>query len=199
MHQNKTSGYTVIELLTALAILALVAVFVVPPVFRVTGALRLEMAAHQMAGALRAARLYAIRHSANVAVKFSTEPDGAVSYAFYRDGDGDGVRRRDIENGKDRQVRDFRRLSYFDGDVRVGIPPGRPPRHPGNPSRRLDRLDDPIRFNRSDMASFSPRGKATPGSIYLSNNYRDLMAVRVYHLTGKVTILTYDEETETWR
>ncbi len=100
MHK-KTSGYTLIELLTAVAILGLVVVFIAPPVFRTTGALRLELAAEQLAGVFRAARLYAIRHSANVAVKFSTEADGAVSYALYRDGDGDGVRTRDIEAGKD--------------------------------------------------------------------------------------------------
>ena len=82
-------------------------------------------------------------------------------------------------------------------DIRIGFPPGPPPRHPGVPSRRLDPTD-PIRFNRSDMASFGPLGTATPGSIYLTDSVRRLMAVRVYHLSGKVTILTYDPEREVW-
>ena len=197
MHRS-TSGYTLIDILFVLAILGLVTVLALPSIFTMTGALRLEMAAHQMAGALRTARLHAIRRSANVAVKFRTEPDGTVTYALYRDGDGDGVRNRDIDDGTDPEVWAPRPLTCFNRDIRVGIPPGRPPRHPGNPSRRLDRLDDPIRFNRSDLASFSPRGKVTPGSIYLTNSYNHLVVVRTYHLSGKVTILAYDNESETW-
>ena len=191
-------GFTLIDLLIILAILGLVFSLGYPPFMRTTSALRLEMAAQQVAGALHAARTYAIRHSADVAVKFRTGDDGTVTYALYRDGDGDGVRSRDIERGKDPVVWADRRLNYLNEDIRVGIPPGKPPRHPGSPSRRLDRLDDPIRFNRSDLASFSPLGRATPGTIYLTDNYRHLMAVRTYHLTGKIKVLTYDAESETW-
>lgn len=197
-HDRNPAGYTLIDVLIVLAILGLVAMVAYPPFVRTTSALRLELAAQQMAGALRAARTYAVRHSANVAVKFRTEPDATVTYALYRDGDGDGVLNRDIEAGDDPEVWAPRRLNYLNEDIRFGIPDGRPPRHPGNPSRRLDRLDDPIKFNSSDLASFSPIGRVTPGSIYLTDNYRHLMAVRTYHLTGKVTILTYDAETETW-
>lgn len=193
------SGYTLLDLLIVVAILGFVAAVIYPPFVRTTSSLRLQLAAQQMAGTMRLARAYAIRHNANVAVKFRTEDDGTMTYALYRDGDGDGVRNHDIESGNDPQVWAPRRLSYFNRDIRVGIPPGRPPRHPGNPARRLDRLDDPIKFNRSDLASFSPLGTATPGSIYLCDDYRHLMVVRTYHISGKVTILSYDETAETWQ
>lgn len=196
---HDSSGYTLIDILIVLAILGFTALVIYPPFVRTTSALRLELAAQQMAGGLRLARAYAVRHNANVAVKFRTDDDGTMTYALYRDGDGDGVRNRDLESGVDPEVWAPRRLHYFNGSVRVGIPPGRPPRHPGNPARRLTRLDDPIKFNRSDLASFSPLGTATPGSIYLTDDYRHLVAVRTYHVSGKVTIVTYDEETETWQ
>lgn len=196
---GKSSGYTLVDILMVLAILGFAALVIYPPFVRTTSALRLKMAAQQMAGALRLARAYAIRHNANVAVKFRTDGDGTVTYALYRDGDGDGVRNRDLESGTDPEVWAPRQLHYFNGHVRVGIPPGRPPRHPGNPARRLTQTDDPIKFNRSDLASFSPLGTATPGSIYLTDGYRHLMAVRTYHVSGKVTILTYDEASETWK
>ena len=83
--------------------------------------------------------------------------------------------------------------------VGFGFPPGPPPRDPGDPGRRLRGTDDPIRFNRSDLASFNPVGTATPGTIYLTDHYFHLAAVRVYPLSGKVTVLTYDAETELWR
>lgn len=195
---RRTSGFTLIDVLIVLAILGFAVLAVYPSFARSTSALRLELAARQVAGALHAARTYAIGRSANVAVKFRTAEDGTVTYALYRDGDGDGVLTRDIEAGTDREVWAPRRLDYLNDDIRVGIPKGRPPRHPGNPTRRLDRLDDPIRFNRSDLASFSPIGRATPGTIYLTDDYSHLVAVRTYHLTGKITILTYDAATETW-
>ncbi|HEX9735600.1 MAG TPA: GspH/FimT family pseudopilin [Thermoanaerobaculia bacterium] len=193
------AGYTLLDALMVVAILGFVAATIYPPFVQTTSSLRLKMAAQQIAGAMRLARAYAIRHSANVAVKFRVGDDGAVTYALYRDGDGDGVRSNDLESGKDPEVWPPRRLHYIGGSVRVGIPPGRPPRHPGNPDRRLDQLDDPIKFNSSDLASFSPLGTATPGSIYLSDAHRHLMAVRIYHVSGKVTILAYDETSETWQ
>lgn len=196
---SNNAGFTLIEILFVLAILGFLFVTAYPAFMKSTSSLRLEMAARQMQSSLRAARTYAIRHSANVAVKFRAEPDGTFTYALYRDGDGDGVRTDDIKKGTDPEVWAPRRINYLNEDIRVAIPPGRPPRHPGNPRRRLDRTEDPIRFNRSDMASFNPIGRVTPGSIYLSDAYRHLMAVRTYHLSGKVSVLTYNEREETWR
>ena len=63
----------------------------------------------------------------------------------------------------------------------------------------MKRLDDPIRFNRSDLASFNPRGTATPGTIYLTDGLRHLAAVRVNNRSGKISVLYYDPEEEVWR
>ena len=63
----------------------------------------------------------------------------------------------------------------------------------------MDRLDDPIRFNRSDLASFSPSGAATPGSLYISDQRSNLVVVRVTNRTGSVRLLRYDFQTESWR
>jgi len=195
---RRSAGFTLIDLLIVLAIAGFAVIAVYPSFARSTSVLRLELAARQVAGALHAARVYAITRSANVAVKFTTAEDGTVTYSLFRDGDGDGVLSRDIAAGKDPEVWRERRLDYLNQDIRVGIPAGRPPRHPGNPGRRLDGTDDPIKFNKSDLASFSPIGRATPGSIYLTDPYGHLVVVRTFHLTGKITILTYDARTETW-
>ena len=83
--------------------------------------------------------------------------------------------------------------------MRFGFPPGPPPRDPSDPRRRLDRLDDPLRFNRSDIASFDPLGGATPGSAYLTDGQTQLAAVRVLSTTGKVRVIVYDRRKQTWR
>ena len=192
-------GFTLPELLVVLAVLASLLAVGAPPLLRISGDLRLRLAADELVGVLRLARSYAVRHSANVAVKFRSGANGEVTFALYRDGDGDGVLNHDIDNGTDPEVAPPRRLSNLGRGCGFGFPPGPPPRDPSSPSRPLGNLDDPIRFNQSDLASFSPLGTATPGSLYLTDGMSRLAAVRVFDRTGKVRVLTYDPAARVWR
>ncbi len=193
-----TDGYSLMELLVVGAIFLIVIALGVPPLYNWFGGLRVGLAAAEVAGALQMARLYAARSSVNVAVKFRVEGNGDVSYALYRDGDGDGVRNRDIDDGTDPVERAPHLLARLGKGIHFGFPPGHPPRDPGT-GRRMTRLHDPIRFNNSDLASFSSRGTSTPGTVYLTDGRRHLAAVRVNNRAGKVTILRYDPDEEEWR
>lgn len=197
--RERQAGFNLLEAVVTVAIVGLVATAGLPSLLRWSSAQRVRLAAGEIAATLRSARAFAVRHSANVAVKFRTEETGEVSFTLYRDGDGDGVSTRDIERGVDPRVEPPRRLAHLGRQVRFGFPPGVPPRDPGDPRRRLDRLDDPVRFNRSDLASFSPLGGSTPGSVYLTDRRHHLAVVRVFGYTGKVKVMTYERETETWR
>ena len=108
-----------------------------------------------------------------------------------------GERVFDIDRGIDPLEMAPRPLARLGKDVFFGFPPGEPPRDPGG--ERLDRLDDPIRFNRSDLASFSPRGTSTPGTVYLTDGRYHLAAARVNNRAGKVSVLRYDRVLEVWR
>ncbi len=191
-------GFQLVELMIVLAVLACLLAVVTPPLLRITGDVRLRLAAEEMVGVLRLARSYATRHSANVAVKFRTAGNGEVTFTLYRDGDGDGVLTRDIDSGVDPAVKPPRRLAHLGRGCGFGFPPGPPPPDPGSPDRPLS-TDDPIRFNQSDLASFSPLGSATAGSLYLTDGVKRLAAVRVFNRTGKVRVLTYDPATRVWR
>ncbi len=193
------SGFTLIELLTSFAILVLVATLAVSPLHRAVKSLRLRQAASELVGALRLARSFAVRHSANVAVRFSAEPNGDASFSLYRDGNGDGVRNADIRLRVDPKIDGPRHLGGPGFGLRFGFPPGVRPTDPGDPRRRLDRLDDPIRFNDSDLASFDPLGGATPGSLYLTDGYDGLAAIRVLGRSGRVRVLTYQAATGRWK
>lgn len=186
-------------MLVTLAVIMTAAAIGIPALLESVDGLRVEMAAQEMAGVLHQARLYSIRHNTKVAVKFRTGSDGVVTHALYRDADGDGVRNADIDRGVDPEVGPPRRLAHLGRRIRFGFPAGEPPRDPGDPRRRMTRLDDPIRFNRSDLASFNRRGTATPGSIYLTDGRRHLAVVRVNNRSGKITVLHYDPEAEVWR
>jgi type II secretory pathway pseudopilin PulG len=191
-------GFQLAELTVVLAVLAFLATLGAPPLLRASGDLRLRLAADELVSVLRLARSWAVRHSANVAVKFRTDRDGTVTFTLYRDGDGDGVLNRDIDAGVDPQVEPPRRLSNLGRGFGFGFPPGAPPPDPGSPGHTLP-TSDPIRFNESDLASFSPFGTATPGSLYLTDGLRRLAVVRVANRAGSLRILTYDPERRVWR
>jgi type II secretory pathway pseudopilin PulG len=195
--KNGERGFQLVELIVVLGVLALVLMIAAPPFFEISADLRVRLAAEELVAVLRSTRWNAVRRSANVAVKFRTEKDGAVTYAVYRDGDGDGVLNRDINAGQDPEVAPPRRLSHLGRGVGFGFPPGPAPRDPGSPDRRL-KAGDPIRFNDSDLASFSPLGTSTPGSLYVTDGRKRLAAVRVFGRTGKVKVLTYDVREQVW-
>lgn len=191
-------GSSLAEMLVALAVLGIGAAIAVPPLLDISSALRVDLAAREVASALQRAKSLAVRKSAYVAVRFRVGPGGDVTFALYRDGDGDGVLNKDIESGADPEVEPPRRLEHVGADVRFGIP-RRPVRDPGDPRSLLTGTDDPVRFNRSDLASFGPLGGSTPGSLYLTDGEDRLAVVRVFGRTGKILVLTYDFAAEAWR
>ena len=193
------AGFHLVELAVATSLLLLIAALALPDLLRWSARLRVELAARELIGVLRLTRAEAIRRGVRVAVKFIEHDNGRVDYAIYADGDGDGVRNRDIESGVDPQVAPPHPPSALGARVGFGFPPGRPPRDPGDPRRRLRPPLDPIRFNRSNLASFNPLGESTPGSLYLTDHRHHLVVVRLFGRTGKVKLLRYDPATETWR
>lgn len=199
MTHRAQQGFHLVELVVVVAVLAMALVLGAPPLARAAGRLQLRLAAEEVVGSLRQARAYAIRHSANVGLKFRTAGDGTVYWAIHRDGDGDGVRTADFDSGVDPRVAPERAFVHFGRRVRFGFPPGPAPRDPSDPRRPLDRLDDPVRFNRSDIASFSPLDGATPGSVYLTDGVRHLLCVRIDHRSGRARILTWEPDARRWR
>ena len=194
----RESGFQLVEALVLLLVLSLVLALSLPAAFSASAGSRVRLAAAELATGLRVARSYAVRHNANVGLRFVETAEGGVRYQLYRDGDADGVRARDIAAGIDPAVGPERVMAVRGRRVGLGFPPGPAPRDPGDPRRRLGRLDDPIRLGRSDIASFSALGTATPGTLYLTDRRRHLVAVRITSMTGRVRVLVYDRDEEVW-
>lgn len=192
-------GFTILELLVCMALIGLLAGIAWPRINIWIGAVRVRMAVGEVAGAMEQARLSSIKLQAKVALKFETAQDGTVLMTQYKDMDRDGVLNRDIQRGVDRLHKSTRRLSNLDGRIHFGFPYGEAPTEIGNPYRRISRLMDPIRFNRSDLASFNPLGTATPGTVYITDGYASLAAVRVDAYSGRISIWTYNRKIERWR
>lgn len=193
------AGFQLVELIVTAAVAAALIGIATPPLASAAAGLEVRLAAGEVQSALRLARAFAATHAVHVGVKFRTGSGGQVRWGLYRDGDGDGVRTDDIDSGVDPLAAPVRTLAHFGRRVRFGFPPGRPPRDPADPRRRLDRLDDPIRFNRSDIASFGPLAGSTPGSVFVTDGAHHLAVVRVASATARARILRYDAVRETWR
>ncbi len=198
-------AFTFIEMVVVLGLISLGTGFLWPKISDLMSATELRLATGEVAAAFYEAKIYSQRQRANVAVVFrvddsvGTLTSGTVSWLLYRDGDEDGVRKQDILSGIDPLVRGGRRLEHFGSRIRFGFPPGMTPTEIGDPGRRIPRLDEPIRFGNSGMASFSALGTSSPGTAYVTDGRNQLMAIRIGSLSGKVTIWKYDPSIQRWR
>ncbi len=189
-------GLTSIELVVALAAAGALAAATASGAFQLQSALAVRSAAAELSAAFLRARAYALTKGIAVALKFRKD-GGRWEWALFRDGNGNGVRNAEIASGVDRSL--GLAIVWPRADVRPGILKGTPVPDPGSPGSSLDRLDDPIRFNSSDLCSFSPLGESTPGSVYLWDGRDRMAVVRVFGRSAKVRTLFHYRGEKSWR
>jgi len=190
-----SAGIAVTELLLWGMLIAYLLLMVVPGVMSLQESVAIRSAVHETTVAFFRARSYAISRSANVGLKFRKNGD-RWEWALYADGNGNGVRTAEIASGVDRPLGVY--LPWSRNDVRPAIMTGTRVPDPSTPGRYLDRIDDPIRFNNSDICSFSPVGESTPGSVYLWDSRNRMAVVRVFGQTAKVRVLFYRRGERKW-
>jgi len=190
------AGFSAVEAIAALAILAAATAVAAPGAIRLRASLSVRSAAAQTGVAFLQARTQAIVRARNVGIKFRKNGN-RYEWALYVDGNGNGIRTADIESGVDRPLGIA--FPWNRSDVMPGILTGNRVPDPGNPGQALDRLDDPIRFNSSDICSFSPLGESTPGSVYLWDGHDRMAVVRVFGRTAKLRTLYYWRGDKEWK
>jgi prepilin-type N-terminal cleavage/methylation domain-containing protein len=176
-------GYTLVELVAVMGAFAVMATVAIPSYRGWTNDAHIRGAARIFQGEFRKARSMAIRRSRYTAIRFERRERGA-DFSLYVDGNGNGVRSADIEDGIDARIAGPFPLHGHAPTVRVGINQGVPAIEGG----ALD-PEDPIRFGRSDILSFSPMGTSTPGTFYLAGDAAQ-GAVRVTN-NGRVRLLIW--------
>ena len=138
-------------------------------------------AARYLAGRLALARARAVARSANEALLFTAE-GGTYWVATYRDGNGNGVRMRDINAGIDPVVEEPVRFSDLFPRVSLGV---NDPAGASTPEASV-------------LMSFTPIGTATSGTLYLRGRDASQYAVRVLGATGRTRLLRYVAATRRW-
>lgn len=192
---RRFAGFSLIELLTVIAIVGLVVLVAVPAFGKMRRRAALVAAASELRSAFHLTRSLAIARNVNCGMKF-TLLHGRWHFAVYEDGDRDGVRNDDIKKGIDKLVRRPRTVFREGGIVDIGLL-DIPVKDPDGDTLAPNK--SPVAFNKSAICSFSPYGESTPGTIYLTDGGRDLWAVRVYGTTAKMRVLRYDRSTRKWR
>lgn len=188
------AGYSLIELLVTLALAGLMAAAATPTVFGARDAIRAMGAADYVASLMDAARTEALKRHANVALRFEGE-DAGFRYTMVADGNGDGVHTAQVLSGVDPAIRASERLEQQFPGVTFGVAEGVAPIEAGDPPGE----NDPIRFGRSRMVSFSPTGTCTPGTLYILGRARRQLAVRVLGATGRLRVLEFNFGLAVWQ
>ncbi len=189
------AGFSVPDLLVATMLGAFLTLMVVPGAMSLKESVAIRNAVHETTVAFFRARAYAIARGHNVGLKFRRNGD-RWEWALYSDGNGNGVRTAEIASGVDRPLGVA--FPWSRNDVRPAIMTGTRVPDPSTRGRYLDRIDDPIRFNNSDICSFSPVGDSTPGSVYLWDAHNRMAVVRVFGASAKVRTLYYRRGERGW-
>ena len=141
-------------------------------------------AARFLAGRMALARTQAVARGAAVGLRFTQDPRG-VAFAVFQDRNGNGIRTVDIETGIDRQVEPSTSLFEQFPGVDIGLAAN-------------STGTSALQIGNTALLTFTPRGTATSGTIYIRDQRGSQWAVRVLGATGRTRVLRYDTRTGGW-
>ena len=187
-------GFSLLESVLVLGLLGVMAAFAVPAVLGGLDDARAVAAARHLAALARLTRVQAATRSTRVGLRF--EQDGATyRYAVYVDGNGNGVRRRDVRSGIDERITPVEGIGDRFPGVALGVAVGVTGISDG---RAMTGAADPVRLGSADTLTFSPLGTATSGTIFLRSPRGRQYAVRVLGATGRTRVLEFRHATGSW-
>ena len=184
-------GGTIVEVVAVMAVAVVLASLSVPLSATVVDSGRARLAAAFISSRFRLAKVEAINKGANVGVVFD-QPTGAWTIRICRDGTGNGLRRAEIASGADPCFDGPHDTAVMFPGVRIAVDPTLigPAGEPGNP--------DPVRFGTANIASFSPGGGCTAGSLFLRSARGQVYAVRIAGANGRLRVFRYDAGPGVW-
>jgi prepilin-type N-terminal cleavage/methylation domain-containing protein len=190
-------GYTLAELLAVLAIAAMAVAVALPAAAMLREGGRAAAGARTMATILSAQRWKSVAGHQIRGLQFR-KIGNDWSWREARDGNGNGLRTAEIARGIDPVLTADDALERQVEDVRLGFPPGGPfPEAPPG-TDLLVAGDDPVRFGRSDLVSFSPVGSASSGTLYVTDGKSALYAVVLFGPTARLRVWRYRPVERRW-
>ncbi len=188
---------SVLEIVLVVAVVAIIVTAALPDLGEIRRAAALGAATSQLKGLLFRCRAYAVMNARATAVVFERGNDGSWRCFIAADGDGDGIRRRDIRRLVDPVIGEV--LHFEAGGAGLGILKKEFVPDPSGRGRLRGNLDDPVRAGRGDIITFTPRSTATPASIYLTDHRARMRVLRIYGGTGRVISRVWRSGWSEWR
>ncbi len=192
MRRDSAAGATFVDLVVAMAITGVLGGLSVPLVSRAVEAGRIRQAAGLVASRFRLARAHAASATRVTTMVFE-RVEGRWMFEVCEDRNGNGVRRTEIQSGTDVCIDGPHDLASLFPGVQVAADPA--VRGPDGESGSAD----PVRFGSANLASFSPAGTCSAGSLWLRSAGGTQFMGRVAGVTGRVRVLRYDAATGQWR
>lgn len=188
----RSPGFTALELLLTLAVSATVLAIAVPSSALAVDEARTAAAARYLEARIMDGRMYAVRRSSRVGLRFDT-PGEDVGFAEYVDGNSNGIRSAEITAGIDplRTPRQHLRAAF--SGVTFGLPAG----VPDVDGVRISSAEDGVRIGASRILTLGPDGTATSGTLYLRGRHAQY-AVRIFGATGRTRVLRFVPATGQW-
>jgi len=187
-----TAGFTLLELLLSIAVGVAITTISLPMTNRIVDEVRAAGAARYVASRIMRIRLDAVRQSRAIALRFVKDGDD-YTYTPYADGNGNGIRTADIQDGIDQPIGPPERIGDKFAGVRFVLGQGVPDLD-GAKSTDLDG----VRIGKSGILTIGGDGTATSGTLYLRGRGGQY-AVRVLGATGRTRVLVFESGEGTWR
>ena len=190
--RGPTPGFTILELLFALAIAGMLTTIAVPQGLCALDDFRTRAAARYVAQRLVDARLGAIKRSLAQGLRFeAATPDYRITTVA--DGNANGLRTADIQRGIDRTLTQPETIGTHFQHVVFGLLEDVPDADGQQASGT-----DGVRVGVSKLLTMNPDGTSSSGTLYLRGRDRAQYAVRVLGVTGRVRVLKFDHVRRRW-
>jgi hypothetical protein len=186
-------GYSLLELLFVVGLGVTMSAVAVPQYLAALDDFRTSGAARYVSARFQRVRMEAVMRSTAVAMQFAPVADG-YRYTVYLDGNGNGVLTAEIASGVDRRINATERLRDHFAGVEFGAVPGLPAIDPGGTAPG----NDPIRLGASSLATFTPLGTSSSGTVYIRGRRDAQYAVRIFGDTGKTRLLKFVHASGRW-
>ena len=191
-------GRSLVELLAALVVLGLLVAISVPTAAEMLAEARAAAGARSVAATLQAMRWKAVSSHRSHGLFFSRDAQG-WHWFVVRDGNGNGLRTAEVRAGTDPVLSGPHRLEQRTEGFYLGFPavasiPAIPPR-----SGSIANLDDPVKFGRSNLISFSPLGTASSGTLYLTDGRHAVRAVVLFGPSARIRVWRFDTRERRWK